>query len=174
MSEKEWFEGAGVDHTPKAVRRRPDLAAINRIRSALFRAARAGATEKRCGKCGETKPINQFGKQSKTHDGRQTWCLQCFRRHNRDYLVALRASLRAEVIAKLGGCCKRCGFADARALQVDHVNGDGFQERQENHSNHAHLRRVLADRQGRYQLLCANCNWIKRHENNEGPKPKRA
>jgi hypothetical protein len=33
----------------------------------------------------------------------------------------------------------------------------------------AYLKGVLADADGRYQLLCANCNWIKRAEENEVP-----
>jgi len=31
----------------------------------------------------------------------------------------------------------------------------------------AFLKKVLADKKGSYQLLCANCNWIKRWENEE-------
>jgi hypothetical protein len=32
------------------------------------------------------------------------------------------------------------------------------------------LKKVLADTTGSYQLLCANCNWIKKSENNEHAK----
>lgn len=32
-----------------------------------------------------------------------------------------------------------------------------------------HLLEVVADKTGKYQLLCANCNWIKRSENGEYP-----
>ena len=79
-------------------------------------------------------------------------------------------AVRREVIALLGGCCVECGFADARALQVDHVKGDGAAERRS--TPHATLmRRVLlswrSGERGVYQLLCANCNWIKRVENGE-------
>lgn len=61
----------------------------------------------------------------------------------------------------LGHACARCGFSDLRALQIDHVNGDGAKERGR---NQAFYKRILADDGGRYQILCANCNWIKRHE----------
>jgi Zn-finger protein len=27
-----------------------------------------------------------------------------------------------------------------------------------------YMKNVIADTTGKYQLLCANCNWIKRHE----------
>jgi hypothetical protein len=32
-----------------------------------------------------------------------------------------RRSVKAKAIALLGGCCSRCGFADARALRMHHV-----------------------------------------------------
>jgi len=59
--------------------------------------------------------------------------------------------------------CARCGFTDERALQIDHVNGCGYEERKRCKSG-AYLRRVLADTEGKYQILCANCNWIKKSE----------
>lgn len=73
---------------------------------------------------------------------------------------------RAAVIAHLGGLCVRCGFSDIRALQIDHVNGDGFMDRRTRNA-HTLYKAVRTDTQGRYQLLCANCNWIKMHEQRE-------
>lgn len=73
--------------------------------------------------------------------------------------------LKQQIFEKLGRSCSCCGFSDARALQIDHVNGDGFKER--NMSPISYLKKVLADESGAYQILCANCNWIKRHENSE-------
>lgn len=73
--------------------------------------------------------------------------------------------IRAEVIKMLGGSCRKCGFSDARALQVDHVNGGGLREYREGGSWGVY-RNVLNSTE-KYQLLCANCNWIKRSEENE-------
>jgi len=80
--------------------------------------------------------------------------------------------VRSLVLAALGGKCVRCGFADPRALQIDHVNGDGRAERgapgARRESTIAYYKRVTLEAgNGRYQLLCANCNWIKRDENKE-------
>jgi hypothetical protein len=36
-----------------------------------------------------------------------------------------------------------------------------------------HDRAVLSDTSGKYQLLCANCNWIKRFENGEHGRSKK-
>ena len=79
-----------------------------------------------------------------------------------------RSDWRIMVIGHLGGVCCRCGFSDIRALQIDHINGNGNQERKQFCSNSpAFYTKVLNDKGENYQLLCANCNWIKRSENGE-------
>lgn len=87
------------------------------------------------------------------------------------YQAHLRQKRRAEVLQVLGNRCSKCGFSDARALQIDHVNGDGHVDRKTNKKySIAYYLRVLSEIQkgsSRYQLLCANCNWIKRIENKE-------
>jgi hypothetical protein len=95
------------------------------------------------------------------------------REYFRHYITAKNHEWRAKVLAHLGGKCVRCGFTDPRALQIDHVRGDGWQEprvgtqRRKGGGGAPYYRRVVADTTGRYQLLCANCNWIKRVENKE-------
>lgn len=93
------------------------------------------------------------------------------RRYAREY----ERDFRRRALAKLGGRCANpaCqwlnadgsrGCTDERCLQIDHVKGGGNKERL---SGVGHgwtfYRRVLADTEGLYQALCANCNWIKRH-----------
>lgn len=79
---------------------------------------------------------------------------------------------RKSVFELFGNKCKRCGFADERALQIDHVEGLGVSTEKRLRMGETGLVLYLALIDGRrdlskYQLLCANCNWIKRHENNE-------
>jgi hypothetical protein len=72
-----------------------------------------------------------------------------------------RDKLRAEVIDLLGGKCVRCGFSDARALQLDHINGGGSKE---NGFRRKVWRSYLKDPcklREVFQLLCANCNSAK-------------
>ena len=76
---------------------------------------------------------------------------------------------RLEVLEHLGGQCVVCGISDYRVLQIDHVNGGGSEDRK-NLSRTTFIAKVLKDDGSMYQLLCANCNWIKRFENNENPK----
>lgn len=93
------------------------------------------------------------------------------RQRDADRMREWNAKWKAAAHAVLGGACKRCGFADARALQIDHVHGDGFTEKGERRrigSMGGYYKRVVEQAaSGRYQLLCANCNWIKRAENGE-------
>ena len=73
---------------------------------------------------------------------------------------------RQEVVDLLGGKCKRCGFTDIRALQIDHINGGGYKEIRDI-SSKQRLKLVIEaikNKVNKYQLLCANCNWIKRYE----------
>lgn len=64
----------------------------------------------------------------------------------------------------------RCGFTDARALQVDHIHGGGGKERKGKEMSYLLRRLIETDAKvslARYQLLCANCNVIKRIERGE-------
>lgn len=80
--------------------------------------------------------------------------------------LARSRAYRLAAVEALGGICVRCGFSDERALQIDHVDGGGGMERAQIKSRSVFYRKVVEDQKG-YQLLCANCNWIKRHENQE-------
>lgn len=81
---------------------------------------------------------------------------------------ANRDKWRTLALASLGGKCVWCGFNDVRALQIDHVNGGGVKElRSWNHQIPYYKKVVRESDSGIYQLLCANCNWIKRHVRGE-------
>lgn len=81
-----------------------------------------------------------------------------------------RARLRKELLDYVGGgVCKACGFDDWRALQIDHISGGGLKARKlHNGMTHpATYRKIIDQDKDAFQVLCANCNWIKRHANNE-------
>lgn len=75
---------------------------------------------------------------------------------------------RKILLDSLGGKCIQCGFSDYRALQVDHILGGGSIERRE--KSGIQLWNHMIKNISKYQILCANCNWIKRYELNEQPK----
>jgi len=84
------------------------------------------------------------------------------------FLLQLRKAnykRRIEILEYLGGKCKSCGFTDWRALQVDHINGGGRSELSK--SGYPKYLSKIINNKNKYQLLCSNCNWIKKYENNE-------
>jgi hypothetical protein len=88
-----------------------------------------------------------------------------------------RRDNRNLAIEKLGGKCSSpgcrwlnpdgtLGCNDKRLLQIDHKNGGGTQERARL-SYDVMLRQIVEGNLAPYQLLCACCNWLKAHTNNE-------
>lgn len=63
--------------------------------------------------------------------------------------------------------CVKCGFDDYRALQIDHINGNGAKHRRELGTNYLYTWLRKNGYPEGFQVLCANCNWIKRDENHE-------
>lgn len=101
------------------------------------------------------------------------------RRDQREYMRTYgrnrHATIRARALVALGGRCCSCGIDDPRVLQIDHVDGGGYREAQGLRGS-TYLEHVITEvGQGSkaYQLLCANCNWIKRAERNETRKVNR-
>ena len=65
----------------------------------------------------------------------------------------------------LGSECKTCGFKDKRALQIDHLHNDGAVQRKKYGGSLNEYRHYLKHQDEipiQFQILCANCNWIKR------------
>ena len=65
--------------------------------------------------------------------------------------------------------CLKCGFDDIRALSIDHLNGNGNQDRvgKKLGGTNFYAWLIKNNYPTGYQTLCMNCNWIKRSENKE-------
>lgn len=81
---------------------------------------------------------------------------------------------RDRLFKELGEVCRGCGITDSRVLQVDHIQGQGRKDRLTKNFGrpgfgYLYFKRILetSDFRLKYQILCANCNWIKRAENGE-------
>ena len=77
------------------------------------------------------------------------------------------------MIDLMGGKCKHCGITDPRVLQVDHIHGNGRKDPNSNQTGASYCLRVIQSfllEEDKYQILCANCNWIKKHEKGEVTK----
>jgi hypothetical protein len=88
---------------------------------------------------------------------------------HRDKWLSPNQELKKQAFQILGNKCSNpeCavpgGMADIRALQIDHINGGGKQELIAIHSTGIY-KKIIAGEIKEYQILCANCNWIKRRE----------
>jgi len=118
-----------------------------------------------CPGCGIEKDASEFGKTNR-RNGLRTYCRACEKVRQKKQIE----TLKEQIYDKLGHVCFKCGFSDKRALQIDHVNGGGNKEHKEIKSATTYLQKVIADTLGTYQILCANCNWIKRMERREHPR----
>lgn len=97
-----------------------------------------------------------------------------YRRNNKEryaaYYEKVRYAKRIEILELAGGVrCSICNFGDWRALQLDHKEGGGGRDREIARSQKKTLEDLRAH-PDKYQVLCANCNWIKRYTNNECKK----
>ena len=84
-----------------------------------------------------------------------------------------RRDMKEEVYKLLGNKCSNpfnighgTFLTDIRCLQIDHINGGGSHQKTHGPVYSVILREIKAGSK-EYQLLCANCNWIKRHEKGE-------
>lgn len=77
-----------------------------------------------------------------------------------------RRELKQKVLERYGKACIFCGYEDIRALQIDHINNNGAEERKalggQNVSGWRFYKHLVANGlPDGYQTLCANCNMIK-------------
>lgn len=106
-------------------------------------------------KCGETDSSKFYGHNK----GRCRYCykIKYTERH---------VETRNLTLNLLGDSCITCGLEDKRALQIDHVNDNGAEERKG--LSVAKYYSIVLDKikagSKEYQLLCANCNTIKEWE----------
>jgi hypothetical protein len=89
------------------------------------------------------------------------------------YNKAFMKARKDELFSHYGGyVCVKCGNTDERVLTIDHVNGGGNKHRKEigkgGYSFYLWLRQNGYP--SGFQILCMNCQFIKRIENRESPK----
>jgi len=72
-----------------------------------------------------------------------------------------------------GKCaCVKCGESRLACLSIDHIDGNGAEERRELGLGHASSERfyswlIKSGYPEGYQTLCMNCQWVKRFAKNE-------
>jgi len=81
----------------------------------------------------------------------------CYEHRENGYKI-YREEIKQQVFEVLGKECAKCGFDDLRALQLDHIIP--VKETRMRKTTLRIHKEIIAGSQD-YQILCANCNWIK-------------
>lgn len=82
--------------------------------------------------------------------------------------------LRLKVIKYLGGKCVGCGETDWRVLQTNHINGGGRKESYKKGCVGIWKEIVNGEREGDFDLRCANCNVRYEYEKGRRNDPSRS
>lgn len=134
---------------------------------------------KKCTRCHLIKSVNEFSKTKQYKNGYHIYCKPCRvqmqrqtflnnpetqRSYKRKWLNNHKELVLRQYSKGEPKCC-RCGFTDVRALTIDHINGGGGKHRKEI----SHICRWLVKNNfpDGFQILCMNCQFIKRVEKKE-------
>jgi hypothetical protein len=133
----------------------------------------------RCQRCGDrARTSHARFRTQRVAEGHCASCLKALARPGMtqcqscaDAAASRRQTLFAAAADRLGGRCRCCGEGNLKVLTVDHRVrdwGPGGRPRQEH--GPGLWRQVLAedDPHKRFQLLCRNCNWSKRLNDEQG------
>lgn len=131
---------------------------------------------KTCSHCKRVKPFSEFYKRTPPKLGYQHWCRSCLVVSR----LRLMKSLKEKILDRLGRKCvgKFCRWASEDGtlgcthpdlLHIDHVKNDGKDKKDHYQTNFsAYFRRLIAlpeqELKENFQVLCPNCNWLKRLE----------
>lgn len=122
----------------------------------------------KCYSCRKEKEATEFykAKNMSHREGCHSYCKECQKARIITAKKEKRQKYRREVMAGYGNKCVACGFDDARALALDHVNDNGAEERKYWRGKMDFFYKKIIDEgfPSAYQVLCANCNAIKEFE----------
>lgn len=118
---------------------------------------------KKCCNCKETKPLERFTIRtdliSKPYRGE---CKDCVNKRARKNW----RKVRKDVFDHYGWECKCCGETMSEFLSIDHINNDGYLDKNPNGDKKSGKELyLLIKKEGypdRFQTLCMNCNWGKK------------
>lgn len=95
-----------------------------------------------------------------------------WRQKRKEHQKQMRINLKMNVIGYYSDdrmSCQNCKISDIRLLSIDHINGDGAKQKRTYQKGGQQLYRWLIKNsypEG-FQVLCMNCQWLKRFENEE-------
>lgn len=130
---------------------------------------------KTCGKCKETKSLEEFRKRK---NGHQTWCTPCFRQYDKERYTSIDKSRKnanqrkirerqRDLICKIKELygCVDCKNYDHRVLDFDHVSGSKRMDVSKMVGSYSD--KAILDEIAKCEIRCANCHRIKTYERRE-------
>lgn len=117
--------------------------------------------EKLCNECGETKPLDEFGKDANKPDGHRGQCKLCRNERAAMYQERNRARRREWLNALKSGPCADCGQTfPPVCMDFDHLGDDKTQIVSRLVYANASKATVLAEI-AKCDLVCSNCHRIR-------------
>lgn len=80
---------------------------------------------------------------------------------------AAKRKRRQKLFAMYGSSCALCGFSDIRALSLDHIKGNGADERRAIGEFRVLSHALQEHRPDEFRVLCMNCQMIHRKRCNQ-------
>lgn len=129
-----------------------------------------------CPKCRQTKPVDAFTKSANRKSKYHGHCKACkaafakeWARNHRETVNAKARDygqrMRRKMLEVYGGKCACCGETEEKFLALDHVNGGGTAHKKGGGVNCKPIAIIIKregyPQDGRYQVLCHNCNMAK-------------
>lgn len=125
-----------------------------------------------CQRHGKTKAIVRIRKNGYLHRR----CHECYKAVQRRAVGAWnkkeRLRCRALVLDSYGGRCECCAESNYGFLSIDHINNDGKEHRKEIRNGigiYYWLVKREFPRDGRFRILCYNCNLGRAHHGGTCP-----
>lgn len=118
-------------------------------------------------------PGNAAERESRWRERNPIYRLEYYARNKDAHAERSRLLLykyKSQVINKLGGKCVNCGIDDIRVLQINHLDGDGGEERLYG----MNMYKVILDGSrdtDDLDIRCANCNIIYEYERGKRVMP---
>lgn len=78
------------------------------------------------------------------------------------YQRKYKADVKKIVIQAYGGQCACCSIKTIEFLTIDHMKGDGQEDRKRNKDFYRYIIKAGFPQDRGYQILCMNCNWAVR------------
>lgn len=110
----------------------------------------------KCTKCGITKKVSEFRKDSRRLSGLQSWCIPCGSTAKKNK----RKENKQKAVDYKGGCCKRCGIVSTCLDIYDfhHVNPNEKEDSLNRLMNSSW--EYIVTELDKCDLLCSNCHKI--------------